>query len=103
MFGDIVLCDFPFSSGKGSKVRPALILFDLGSDSIICQVTSASHNGPFDISLKDWREAGLLKPSVARIGRVITAEKTIFIRRLGTLSPLDLEAVRSTWNQHMKL
>lgn len=103
MFGEIILCDFPFSSGKGNKIRPALILFDLGRDSIICRVTSVLHTGSFDILIKDWKTAGLLKPSVARIDRIITAEKTIFIRHLGVLSPLDLETVRTAWNQHMRL
>jgi len=32
MFGEIVLCDFPFSSGTAGKVRPALVLFDLHQD-----------------------------------------------------------------------
>jgi len=51
----------------------------------------------------DWQTAGLLKPSVARLDRLVTAEKTIFIRRLGVLSPADLAAVQTTWNSQMKL
>ena len=103
MFGDIVLCDFPFTSGAGSKLRPALILFDLASDAIICRVTSVQHIGPLDIALRDWRIAGLLKPSVTRLDRIVTAEKRIFRQRLGTLSKNDLEAVRDAWNRHMIL
>jgi len=33
----------------------------------------------------------------------VTAERTVFMRRLGVLSLTDLEAVRTTWNQHMRL
>jgi hypothetical protein len=33
----------------------------------------------------------------------VTAEKTIFLRRLGVLGAADLAAVRDTWNQHMTL
>ena len=29
MFGDIFICQFPFTSGAASKIRPALVLFDL--------------------------------------------------------------------------
>lgn len=29
MFGEVIICQFPFTSGTGSKIRPALVLFDL--------------------------------------------------------------------------
>ena len=33
-FGEIFLCQFPFTSGKVSKRRPVLVLFDLESDAV---------------------------------------------------------------------
>ena len=60
-------------------------------------------SGPLDVILNDWQTAGLLKPSTARLDRLVTAEKTMFLRRLGILSPADLAAVRNTWNSQMKL
>ncbi len=89
MFGDIVLCQFPFTSGIPGKVRPALLLFDLDDDAIICRVTSILHDRSPDVLLNDWVSAGLLKPSVARLDRIVTAEKSIFLKRLGTLSATD--------------
>ena len=103
MFGEIFICQFPFTSGSGSKVRPALVLFDFQQDAVICRVTSVPRAGPLDVTLNDWQAAGLLKPSVARLDRLVTAEKTIFLRRLGVLSPADLAAVRSAWNSQMRL
>ena len=103
MFGEIFICQFPFTSGTGSKVRPALVLFDLQQEAVICRVTSVHRSGPLDVPLNDWQAAGLLKPSVARLDRLVTAEKTIFLRLLGVLSPADLAAVRTTWNRQMKL
>ena len=103
MFGEIFICQFPFTSGTGSKIRPALVLFDLAQDAIICRVTSVQRSGPLDITLQDWQPAGLLKPSVARIDRLVTAEKSIFLRRLGVLSAADLAAVRNAWNSGRKL
>ena len=102
-FGEIFLCEFPFTSGVQSKVRPALVLFDLLHDVILCRVTSVPHEEPLDIRIDDWKTAGLLKPSVARLGRIVTAEKSIVIRRLGVLSPTDATKIRAVWNQHMKL
>jgi hypothetical protein len=55
------------------------------------------------MSLRDWQAAGLLKPSVARLDRLVTAEKTVFLRCLGVLSATDLAAVRATWNGQMTL
>ena len=103
MFGEIVICQFPFTSGVASKMRPALILFDLQQDVLICRVTSAQSRGPLDVVLVDWQAAGLLRSSVARLDRVVTAQKTILIRRLGVLSSRDMESVRNVWNRSMRL
>ena len=103
MFGEIHLCQFPFTSGVASKIRPALILFDFGNDAVICRVTSAAKSRPFDVPIQAWRQAGLLKPSIARIDRLVTAERSIFLRRLGSLETNDLAAVRLAWNQQMRL
>ena len=103
MFGDIFICQFPFTSGASGKIRPAPVLFDLQEDAIICRVTSVLRTGALDVMLNDWQTAGLLKPSVARLDRVVTAEKSIFLRCLGALSPDDQKAIRDRWNQHMRL
>ena len=102
MFGDVYLCDFPFTSGNASKLRPALVLFDLNMDAVICRVTSVLRSGPLDVTLSDWQACGLLKPSVVRLDRLVTAEKTIFVRRLGVLTPADLQAVRSAGRACMR-
>ena len=103
MFGDVFICEFPFTSGTASKIRPVLVLFDLQQDAVVCRITSVRRTGILDVELNDWKAAGLLKPSIARLDRLVTAEKTVFLRRLGTLSISDIGAVRASWNQHMKL
>jgi len=103
MFGEIYLCRFPFTDGQGFKLRPALVLFDLGEDALICRVTGRLRSGPMDVVIAQWQAAGLVKSSIARLDRIITAEKSIFLRRLGCLSPADLEVVRMRWNTHMRL
>lgn len=103
MFGEVFICQFPFKAETESKIRPALALFDLQQDAVICRVTSVSRMGTLDVTLHDWKAAGLLKPSAARLDRLVTAEKTIFLRRLGVLGAADLAAVRATWNRQMML
>lgn len=103
MFGEVFICQFPFTSGATSKIRPALLLFDLAQDAIICRITSVLHAGPLDVALADWQAAGLLKPSVARLDRLVTAERMVLVRRLGVLTAGDWARVRGVWNQKMKL
>jgi len=101
--GEIFICRFPFTSGATSKPRPALVLFDLGADVVICRITSAAHSSLFDVQLADWSAAGLAKPSIARLNRLVTAEKTLLLKRLGELSATDSNAVRTAWNANMTL
>src|SRR6266542_4065341 len=70
---------------------------------LICRVTSAPRAGPLDVTLGDWAQAGLARPSVARLDRLVTAEKTILGRRLGMLSAADQATIRRAWNQRMRL
>lgn len=103
MFGEVYICEFPFTSGSQSKIRPALVLFDLKKDAVICRITSVLRSGPLDVTLTGWQTAGLLKPSVVRLDCLVTAEKTIFSRLLGRLTPEDAAKVRAVWNQAMRL
>lgn len=102
-FGDIFICRFPFTSGGIGKPRPALVLFDLGADAVICRVTSVMHASALDVPVLDWHAAGLAKPSVVRLNRIVTAEKTLLHARLGQLSMSDQQSVRDAWNTSMKL
>ena len=103
MLGEIYLCQFPFTNGTTSKPRPAIVLFDLGSDAIIARITSTLRNGPLDITLVDWSVAGLLKPSVVRLDRIVTFEKQFFYKKLGNVTAGDEKTIRDTWNLKMKL
>lgn len=76
-FGDVYICRFPFTSGAFSKPRPALVLFDLRNDVVICRITSVQHTGVLDVPLVDWAFAGLAKPSVVRLNRLVTAERSL--------------------------
>jgi mRNA interferase MazF len=98
--GEIVLLSFPFADAKGEKRRPALVLLDTGDDDIVVgRVTSQVAQGPFDVELVEWREAGLLLPSVVRVHKVATLEKRLAERRLGTLTASDWAQVRAVMQQ----
>jgi hypothetical protein len=78
-------------------------LLDLGQDCLIARITSVPHAEKLDVSLAQWKQDGLEKPSVVRLTRLVTAEKILLKIKIGSLAARDLEAVRSAWNQHMRL
>jgi mRNA interferase MazF len=97
--GDIVLVDFGFSEGAGSKKRPALII---SSDSyhkgrqeiIIAAVTSNIKRVLFgDTKIDKWKEARLIYPSLVT-GVIRTIKVSVIIRKLGVLSKQDLQKVQ---------
>jgi hypothetical protein len=57
--------------------------YGLGRDVLICRITSAASSTPLDITIADWSSAGLAKPSIARLDRLVTAEKSLLHVRLG--------------------
>jgi len=99
-FGDIVLVSFPFTDQSTTKKRPALIV---SSDSynrqrpdiIIMAVTSQMRSAAYfgDVSVENWKQAGLLKPSVIK-PIFTTIEKGLVLRKLGHMGEKDLSALQ---------
>lgn len=92
--GDIVLVPFPFTDQTASKKRPAIVVSSVAynrncPDIILMAVTSQVHSPHFgDIAVRDWQQAGLLKPSVIK-PIFTTVEKGLVLRKLGRLSRED--------------
>lgn len=94
-FGEIVLIAFHFTDGRGVKKRPAIVLLDSeDNDVLLARVTSQPVNTIFDLTIKDWQKAGLLKPSFIRLHKLATIETILIDRKLGILSDDDLEQVK---------
>lgn len=72
--GDVITVPFPFSDLSGIKKRPALILASFQDKrEIIClMLTSVPARDELEYLLLFWREAGLLKPTTARLHRLFT-------------------------------
>ena len=102
-FGETWVCRFPFTSGRGAKARPILVLRDLEADCLVCRITSMPHYGFLDYAPSDWQSAGLDKPSTIRLSRLVTIEKSLLRARIGCLSDIDREAVRLLWNEKFRL
>ena len=108
--GDVVLVDFPFASGSGQKLRPAVVI---QSDpynrrlatTILAPITSNTRHTreatqvAVDPATPDGSPTGLLKPSAIKCENLATVEGRLVRRKIGALGPtltaeLDL-ALRS--------
>ncbi len=99
--GDVVLVPFDFTDGSGTKMRPAVVVSDdsynRGSPDVLLASITSNLNAtphPGDHLVKDWKRAGLLKPSLAQT-KLATMESSFIGRKLGSLSARDLQAVEN--------
>ncbi|KXB63252.1 MULTISPECIES: type II toxin-antitoxin system PemK/MazF family toxin [Olsenella] len=88
---------FNFQEGKGYKYRPVIVLASDGRDQLVMMVTSATNKLHLenDYRLVDWAQAGLDKPSIARVDRIaqIPASYLGTAGRIGRLSERDALAL----------
>ena len=94
MFGDIVLLKFPFTDGKSFKKRPALIINDYDDgDIIVCRITSQIYDTKNDYYLDNWSAAGLKLPSVVRVHKIATLDKSLVETRMGKLDKISKKSI----------
>lgn len=107
--GDVILVQFPFTDGSGSKKRTALVVSsdlynsttpDVLIASLTSNLTAVSHPG--DHVLVDWKAANLLFPSLAQT-KIATVEASSIERKLGELSPSDFAAFAAGLRQAFDL
>jgi mRNA interferase MazF len=103
--GDVVLLAFPFSSGKGGKVRPALIVqCDPNNDrlrntivAMITTTTDLAKREPtqllIDLQTPEGTKSGLMHTSAVKCENVFTVEQTVIRKRIGQLPPTVMQAV----------
>ena len=95
---DVVEVPFPFSDAPRAKRRKALVLssrdFNEGnSSSVLMMITTAARSRWLgDVSIQQWREAGLRKPCVAR-PKLFTLDNRLIISRAGALAEEDRRRV----------
>jgi mRNA interferase MazF len=98
---DLVLLPFPFTDLSTTKQRPCLILAafqprGLSEHFVVAMVTGdvGSAAFPGDTRFTKWREAGLAKPSIVRLAKVVTIERSLIRKKLGTVQASDRQAIR---------
>ncbi len=100
-FGEIVLVPFPFTDQSATKQRPAVVIsstaYNLTRPDLILMAITSQIRQPVrqdEIEIAFWRETGLLKPSVIK-PVVTTVEKSLILKRLGSLEMEDSNSLRT--------
>ena len=98
--GDVVLVKFPFTDLTTAKLRPAVVLATHGDDLTIVGIFSS----PAQPARHTWivlrsadpnfPETGLKVTSVIKAERIAVIEQSVIARRLGSLSPAQMENVK---------
>ena len=103
---DLVLLPFPFTDLRSTKQRPCLVLASfqpagLPKHYIVAMVTSqlTGLSLPGDALLREWRAAGLPKPSLVRLAKVVTIEESLIRRKLGTVRGSDRPGLRRRFRE----
>lgn len=88
---------FNYSEGHGYKFRPVIVLATRPGSLLVAMVTSATNKLSLehDYPIREWEEAGLNKPSIARLDRIaeIPAGYLGTAGRIGRLSDVDVSAI----------
>lgn len=90
-----------YSDGSGIKRRPVVVVsvdavHASRADALVVPLTTHFETVRFgDARLRDWRRAGLPRPSMAK-GVIDTVARSTFGRTLGVLSGRDLSAIEQS-------
>ncbi len=102
-FGDVVLLDYPFTDGIGSKRRPGLVLLpENDGDILFARITSQERAGEWEIMIQDRTAAGLLHQSVVRMSKLVSLESTLIEGKIGKLSERDQVSVQAVFERLAK-
>ena len=94
MKGKIVLVPFPFTSLRGTKLRPALVLFEDKNDVTLAFISSRIERyNPYtdvliEMSHPEFQLTGLKVSSFVRLTKIATVQKDILVGELGEIGPV---------------
>lgn len=94
--GEVVLVRFPFSDLSSSKLRPAVVLADVGrGDYLLSQITSNPYADPAALELRDtdFVKGSLQRTSYIRPGKLFAANDSLIVRAVGELKAEKCRAV----------
>jgi len=106
--GDVVLVRFVFADESGAKRRPAVIIstsdYQQSRQETIMAAISSNVERVLtgDHQIANWKAAGLLFPSTAT-AIIRTIKQVMIERRLGSMSPTDMQAIEEKLREVLDL
>ncbi|MCT7982685.1 type II toxin-antitoxin system PemK/MazF family toxin [Laspinema sp. A4] len=109
--GDIVLVPFPFTDLSQTKLRPAVVLWvdSQGQDITVCFISSqnldCTSDDEFIIEPSDpeFARTGLKLASKIRVARVVTLERRLIKRRLGSLGQQQIQHLNAALSRAFQI
>lgn len=105
VFG-VYTAQFPFLDIQTAKIRPVIVISKpQGQHKVVAVVPISSKSivEGVDISLRNWSDEGLLKPSVARVHRITTMLQADLIAELGELTSEDKQNLQAALKMLLNL
>jgi mRNA interferase MazF len=100
--GEFWVANIPYTDASASQKRPVLILWLDALDAVVAAVTSAAPRSNTDVALSQWKAGGLRVPSTVRLSRLDCLEQSLFLHRLGNVSPGDAQQLKTIWSQNVQ-
>lgn len=95
-FEEIVLLRFSFADGKTFKKRPALLINSFGDgDIVVYRITSKIYEINYDIYIENWKNAGLMLPSIIGVHKLATLEKSMVLLVISEIDTFLKSQVKS--------
>ena len=103
--GDLILVSFPFTSGSGGKVHPALVVQSGHNnqrlnDTIVAAIAKTIHRAAreatqllIDITTPEGQQSGLLHTSAVKCEYLATLDQQLILRVVGRLTPAMMAQV----------
>lgn len=91
----MVLVAFPFTDLSTAKMRPALVVssdvfngqnVDVILAAITSQIPKKAAPSDYLLPAADQRQAGLPRPSLVKVGKIVTLDQRLIRKKLGRLS-----------------
>ncbi|MBA2407082.1 MAG: type II toxin-antitoxin system PemK/MazF family toxin [Chitinophagales bacterium] len=93
--GDIILITFPFTDLSGNKLRPSTVLADFNQDIIVAFITTQlKWQEQTDQLLTQALHSGIKKPSLIRLSKLATLDKSLIKGRMGSLTIEQIKSLR---------
>jgi mRNA-degrading endonuclease toxin of MazEF toxin-antitoxin module len=101
MVGDIYLAKIFFTDLSEHKIRPVLVIKEMGRDYICLQLTSNLKQNRLIISQDDLSKGNIKKDSLVVVPKNFTLHKSILIKYLATIKEEKLFEIKKIFCQEI--